>query len=475
MVDPPSAELRQRMDRVVLRAFSDIEPYSYAKDKLLVGAEESAGYAAKNVAATGAKAGAGVALVGCHPGWGILWPITCPAGLAGGAVVGVGTAVVGGAAGAAYGASQARSQAEIDAATATLDKSLVEMKAADVFRDHFVSAVHQNTRARIIEDDLRGTAARPLLDDPASPIIVAASVDTFNIAREGSMNPELSLHASISVDLFDTPEAGRRYTRGWILSSRLGGFYELTDKDGVGLRRTLSDALRKMAATIAEDLFVKMESVPSRYDKKRAIDGEVYTLYGSHYASTREWFLDQKSKAGCGDNEAQVALGRAYAAIDPRIYGSSARSAAIHGYVWLQRARKSFRNGSDTTEQINELTKRLSPEQIAEADALAIDWQQERCVVNHSLTQARPALPESAKETGTNENKEPSDTEAAISATAQASEQTSSGTAPSTIEPPVEPSRTKSTVPATTQPPKKPDDSAFPACFSWGCRSGPPE
>lgn len=33
-----------------------------------------------------------------------------------------------------------------------------------------------------------------------------------------------------------------------------------------------------------------------------------------------------------------------------------------------------------------------------------------------------------------------------------------------------------STVPTTTKPPpKKPDDSASPACFSWGCRSGPPQ
>ena len=43
MVDPPSAKLRQRMDHVVLRAFSDVEPSSYARDKLLVGGEEAAG------------------------------------------------------------------------------------------------------------------------------------------------------------------------------------------------------------------------------------------------------------------------------------------------------------------------------------------------------------------------------------------------------------------------------------------------
>ena len=160
LVEPPSATLRQRMDRVVLRVFSKAEPGTYAVDELLVGAEEGAGYAAKNVAKAGAQTGLTIAAVSCHPGWGILWLLTCPYGAAAGAVVGVGTAVVGGAGGAIYGATQGRPQEEIDTAVATLDKSLLEIKLAAAFRDPVMSAIHKHTAAKIIDEEPRDAAMR---------------------------------------------------------------------------------------------------------------------------------------------------------------------------------------------------------------------------------------------------------------------------------------------------------------------------
>jgi len=82
VVEPPPADLGQRMDRVLLNVQTDAKPSTHTADQLVVGSEEGAKYAAKNAAAAGAMTGLGIAGVGCHPGWlsgaGVLWLITCP-------------------------------------------------------------------------------------------------------------------------------------------------------------------------------------------------------------------------------------------------------------------------------------------------------------------------------------------------------------------------------------------------------------
>jgi len=380
-VDPPPAELRQRMDRVVVRVFADTKPGTHAADELLVGAEEGAKYAAKSAAKAGAKTGLGIAAVGCHPEWiragGILWLLTCPVGLAAGAVVGVGTVVVGGAGGAIYGATQAPSQDEIDSAVAALDKTLLEMKLAAAFRDQFVSATRTHTGARIIEDWPRGATVGQKIDDRLFPIIVAVSIDSFTITREGRLTPELSLQMSVSAELFDAPEAGRRYTRGWSFSTTLGNFYSLTDQAGAGLRREIDAALKTMAIAVVEDIFLTMEAKPVHSGK--TIDGAVVTTSGGGSTSTAQWFLEQKQKAACGDAVAQMALGKAYAAIDLRVYGGWGRATTIDGYYWLRRAETSGHGDAETVSSLAELRKQLKPDEVAEAERRVHEWRPAAC------------------------------------------------------------------------------------------------
>ncbi len=377
LVDPPSPELRQRMDRVIMRVFAESKPGAHAVDELLVGAEDGASYAAKNVATAGAKTGLYIFAGSCHPGWGVLWFLTCPYGAAAGLAVGVGTAMVGGAGGAVYGAMQARTQDEIDTAVATLDKALSDMRLGADFLDQIISATRKKTTARIIDDERREGAAPPDFQDEIFPIIVLTKIDDFTIVREGRLTPSLSLRVSVSADLFDAPEAGRRYTRSWSFSSTLGGFYAQTEQNGAGFRREINAALETLATAIVEDVFLSVESVPP--NSGRAIEGTVVTLIGGESPSTLEWFREQKQKADCGDVEAQAALGKAYAAIEPRIYGRRARLALIEGYHWLRRAEMSGHGDTETASYLAKLRKHLEPGDIEETERRAEEWLPANC------------------------------------------------------------------------------------------------
>jgi hypothetical protein len=377
VVDPPSPELRHRMDRVVLRVFADTKPSTHAADTLVVGAEEGSKYAAKNVAKAGAETGFGIMRVGCDPQWRELWFLACPVGLVAGAVVGVGTAVVGGAGAAVYGAAQAPTQDEIDTAVAALDKTLLEMKLADAFREQLISATHTHTGVRIIDDAPRRPAKGQEIEDRTFPIIVATKIDNFTISREGRLTPELSLEISVSTDLFDAPEAGRRYTRSWSFSTTLGDFYTLTDQGGARLRREIDAALKIMAVAVVEDIFLTVE--PEPVETGTAAHGVVVNSYGSESPSTREWFREQKQKAACGDAEAQIMLGKAYAAIDPRVYGPWSRAAMIDGYQWLRRAEISGHNDAETTSDLGKLRNHLNSDEVAAAERRVRDWRPAAC------------------------------------------------------------------------------------------------
>lgn len=389
MVDPPSAELRKRMDQVVVRVLSEATPRTHAADELLVGAQAGAEYAAKNVAKAGAKTGLGIAYVGCHPEWlrgGGLWLLTCPAGLVAGAAVGVGTAVVGGAGGAIYGAAQAPTKQEIDRAVRTLDKTLLDMKLAGIFRDQFISAMHTNTGARLIADEPDNSAIDHGFPERRFPTIVAAKINSFTITREGRLTPDLTLEISLSADVFGAPEAGLRYTRSWSLVTTLGNFYTLTDQDGAGVRREIDAALHTMAIAVVEDMFLSVDPAPipsGTMDMDRVV-----TLSGREMASTQEWFAEQKQKADCGEGAAQSTLGKAYAAAEPRIYGRWGRAALIEGYHWLRLAEVSGHGDSETASHLAGLRKHLGAADVAEAERRVHEWEPADCGAKPASDQA---------------------------------------------------------------------------------------
>jgi len=384
VVEPPSADLRQRMDRVVLNVNTDAKPSTYTADQLVVGSEEGAKYAAKNVATAGAKTGLGIAGVGCHPEWlrgaGVLWLVTCPIGLAAGAVVGVTTAVVGGTGAAIYGAAQAGTQEEIDNAMATLDKTLLNMKLTSAFRERLLSATRADTGTKVIDEAPAKAAISREADDRLFPVVVAFKIDSLTVTRAGRLTPDLSVEIGISAELFDAPEGGLRYRRSWSFSETLGNLYTLTEKDGAGLQKEIDAALGVIALTVVDDIFLSSEAkaIPSG----RLSRGEVVTISGGESPSTREWFHEERRKADCGDGMAQAALGKAYAAIDSRPYGAWGRPAMIDGYRWLRQAEVSGHGDSETTSLLAALRKNLDPDEIAIAERRVNEWRPAQCAQN---------------------------------------------------------------------------------------------
>lgn len=376
-VEPPSAALRARMDEgVIVREIPSGTPATFAYDPLLKGGDESAGYAAKKGAKAGVKSGVAIAGVGCHPEWAELWIITCPVGLAAGAMVGVGGAVVGGAAGAAYGAAKSHSKEQAEAAVAALDASMREMRPGQLLRDKVVATAREQARAKIL-DHVPFDGATGTKTGAGYPIVVALRVDEFMVVRHGALTPELSLQLQTSAALYGAPEAGRRYERSWALDTRLGDFYQLTGHGAAGLKRAIDAALKATAATMVNDLFLSTldEPVPGG----SAPRGKIVTVTGGELASTAGWFRENERAAACGDGDAQIALGEAFAAVDPAVYGTMARAEELKGYTWLRRAELSGYADEGAEKTLARLRQRLPADRVEQAERLAQTWQPEQC------------------------------------------------------------------------------------------------
>lgn len=377
-VKPPSAALRARMEEgVIVRAVPVGPAGTFARDPLLKGSGQSAGYAAKKGAKVGVQGGAAVAAVGCNPGWTGLWIITCPVGIAAGVVVGVAGAAVGGVTGAAYGAANAHSKEQAGAAMAALDASLKEMKPGQALREQVIAATRHETTVTVRDDMTPGNAEEMKRGDDSFPIIVALQVDEFMVVRRGALTPELSLQLQTSAALYDAPEAGRRYERSWAFDTKLGDFYALTDHGAAGLKRAIDAALKVTAATMVNDLFLSTldEPVATGSGPK----GKVGTVSGGELASTADWFRENESAANCGEVDAQIALGKAYAAVDPKVYGASAQAEELKGYLWLRRAELSGRVDEGAGKTLARLRQRLPADRVEQAERLAQTWQPEQC------------------------------------------------------------------------------------------------
>jgi hypothetical protein len=105
----------------------------------------------------------------------------------------------------------------------------------------------------------------------------------------------------------------------------------------------------------------------------------VVTVSGGELASTAGWFRESERAAACGDGDAQIALGEAFAAVDPAVYGATANAEELKGYVWLRRAELSGRVDERAERTLARLRQRLPPDRIEQAERLAQAWHPEQC------------------------------------------------------------------------------------------------
>lgn len=387
---PPSKELGQRLDRVVLRVFTDTGIRILREEEMLVGSAEGAEYAAEKSVRAAGSAGGNIALTGCHPQFGAAWIFTCPIGLVAGAAVAVGGSLVGIVGGGVYGATQALSEEEINLAATELKKTkeLFDIKLAATFRSQLVSAVKTHTEVSLIDSDPAEVTMSESYDEDDLPVILAVSITGFKILQTGRLEPDLSLQIYVSAGFYSVPEAGTLYTRKWSYLTELGDFYDLTENDAAGLKQGINTALETVANAVVKDLLPVTGPETenngnadwfTEIEDSEEVKPGVETVFSKVPVPRKGWYRDQKKKADCGDIDVQILLGRAYGAVDLRIFGWRGRDELIDGYFWLRVAQLSGRDDKEIVLYINEIKKNLEAEEITKAEDRAKEWRPTNC------------------------------------------------------------------------------------------------
>ncbi len=385
VIDLPQDVLVQRMDRVILLVYADTGLEFKPMDEILVGAEESAAYAAGKVAAGGVQLGGSFIIYGCVGGigTGIGWVILCPAGLAAGAAIGVGSVVVGVPVAAVIGAGESHNQDEIDSSRAVIDQTenIIDRKLSDAFRDRLILAVKSIDYARAVDRDNDGPGTRQAADDESLPIIIVVKIEDFDLIRNGRLNPEIVMQMDVSMEFYLVPEAGLLYLHHWSYSVDLGDYFELTRQDGSVLVDTITEGLNLVAEAVIKDIYSVDTPDSDLYDQVSVskLKARPEAEYARRYDSTQPWFDEHKQKAACGEVEAQIALGKAYADIKTDVYGDRGRDALIDGYYWLSLAQLYSEDDIGVHPYLDKLKQQLEAEEVVQAEKRALQWQVVQC------------------------------------------------------------------------------------------------
>ena len=385
VIDPPQDELVQRMDRIILLVDADTGFEFKPMNEILVGAGDSAAYASGKVAAGGAQLGGSFIVMGCIGGigTGVGWIILCPAGLAAGAAVGVGSVLIGAPVAAVIGAGVSHDQSEIDSSRAAIDQTanIIEQKLSDAFRDRLLLAVKSIDKARAIDRDIAGPGTRQPADDESLPIIILVKIDDFDLIRDGRLNPDIVLHMDVSTEFYDVPEAGLLYAHHWSYSVALGDYFELTSQDGSALVDAIREGLTLVAEAVIKDIYLVDTQDSNQYDQVSVskLSARRESEYARRYDSTKPWFDEQKQRAACGEVEAQIALGKAYADINTDVYGDRGRDALIDGYYWLSLAQLSREDDINFHVYLDKLKQQLEAEEIVQVEKRALQWRAVQC------------------------------------------------------------------------------------------------
>ena len=147
----------------------------------------------------------------------------------------------------------------------------------------------------------------------------------------------------------------------------------------------LVDAIREGLSLVAEAVIKEIYLVDApdshQYDQasvsKLKVNREAE--YAHRYDSTKPWFDEHKKKAACGEVEAQIALGKAYADINTDVYGDRGRDALLDGYYWLSLAQLSSEDDIDVRADLDKLKQQLDAEEIVQAEKRALQWQAVQC------------------------------------------------------------------------------------------------
>jgi hypothetical protein len=185
----------------------------------------------------------------------------------------------------------------------------------------------------------------------------------------------------VSTEFYLVPEAGLLYRHHWSYSVDLGDYFQLTGQDGSDLVDAIREGLNLVAEAVIKDIYSVDTPDSDQYDQAPVSKLKVRqdTEYARRYNSTQPWFDEHKQKAACGEVDAQIALGKAYADIKTDVYGDRGRDALIDGYYWLNLAQLSSDDDIGVRAYLDKLEQQLEAEELVQAEKRALQWQAVQC------------------------------------------------------------------------------------------------
>lgn len=266
-IPPPSTDLRAQFSEIGVNA-SGASPT--APTEPIKGAGAAAGYGA----AQGAGGSLGFAAAGCQ----YLEPISCMLGLA----LSVATLPFMAAGGAIVGASKAHDQAEVDAATATIRKTLETADLGNLLEAAVIREGQSLTKPHLTEwispDGTVTPTGRP-------PLRLDLLISEPGFKVEGKIDPDITLYLALEGRIVRTDTEEQLYWRSWGYRGKARGYFDMAKDDGMPLRREIESASEVLARQVVTDLFVS--NMPVEVSKGHiGAEGTAWTVNGQN-SSTR--------------------------------------------------------------------------------------------------------------------------------------------------------------------------------------------
>jgi hypothetical protein len=201
-------------------------------------------------------------MAGEHPDAGTGAGIGAAGALAGGASTGsIGGLAVGVAllplfalGGALYGAAASHSEAEIAQAQRNMAAALAETDVAGRIRAGMAATAS-------------GRATLEAVDDPAPAEfdqVLEVDVRSIGFTSSGIYDPDVTAWVFASARLRRTTDDACLYERLWLYRSTEQAYFTLADKDAQLMRAELQTAADRLAASMANDLFVATQPTVSK-------------------------------------------------------------------------------------------------------------------------------------------------------------------------------------------------------------------
>jgi len=382
---PPTAPLRQRTGPIVLHVDSEAGLQSHPdEEEATMPVDNRFGTTGKGAAGgflVGGAIGVGLISGGCDRSWKDFVYVVCPVSV----VLGVGTtvagAVIGGLGGLVFDFADATRETPagetVDAVAGRSVASFVAPTPAPALRTRLAEAMAAKAPGRLVALPQAGFGAEQASANAHAPLVLLVRINDLRFVRTKGDSPELWLRVRLSAALYDDPNSGPHELRGWRFTTRLGNFEKLAETNAADLEPKIGEAMAEVVAAVVEDLFG--EDGEAREVSNFYVAEKVMGNSGSDPLWSGAPFLTPGAKAECGDIAAQRAVGRRYAALDPRIYGQVARDKWAEAYKWLRLAENGGGADEVLQEALTALRQTLPPEKIKSAEKEIAGWTPKPC------------------------------------------------------------------------------------------------